>query len=132
MIKSNGYDFLLIEQNKARQSQQSAVTPRILILTLTKDLWEGKNWCWKVPGSWDHCSPRKKYNEKKDMLSVNDWTKNQVAIYHFSNEQELTPGTELPVPDCFGTIVSPNMVLTTITCLIEYATSGVNNNELNI
>ena len=66
------------------------------------------------------------------MLSANDWTKNQVAIYHHSNEQEINSGTELPVPDCFGTIVSPNLVLTTITCLIKYATSGVNNNKLYI
>ena len=66
------------------------------------------------------------------MSSANDWTKNQVAIYHFSNEEEIISETKLPVPDCFGTIVSPNLVLTTITCLIEYAPSGVNNNELNI
>ena len=56
------------------------------------------------------------------MLVANDWTKNQVAIYYFS--QDIILGTKLPVPDCFGTIVSPNLVLTTKTCLIEYATSG--------
>ena len=66
------------------------------------------------------------------MLSTNDWTKNQVAIYHLSNEQEIISGNELPVPDCFGTIVSPNLVLTTITCLIKYATRGVNNDELYV
>ena len=66
------------------------------------------------------------------MLSANDWTKSQVAIYHHSNVGEIISGTELPIPDCFGTIISPNLVLTTITCFIEYAMSGVNNNKLNI
>ena len=56
------------------------------------------------------------------MLIANDWTKNQVAIYYII--QDIILGTKLPVPDCFGTIVSPNLVLTTKTCLIEYATSG--------
>ena len=63
------------------------------------------------------------YNDKRDVLEPHEWTKNQVGIYYKDNQKFKTPPTELPIPNCLGTLVKPTIVLTDINCLIDDSAS---------
>ena len=59
------------------------------------------------------------YNKKRDMLDLNDWTKNQVGIYYKTNQRIIKRGAKLPIPDCLGTLVSPKIILTDASCVVQ-------------
>ena len=59
------------------------------------------------------------YNKKRDMLDLNDWTKNQVGIYYKKNQRIIKRGAKLPIPDCLGTLVSPKIILTDASCVVQ-------------
>ena len=64
---------------------------------------------------WGFCTP----DEEKGIIIANDWTKTQVAIYNAMNTHKIKERSKLPYPDCLGTLVSPNIVLTTAKCVFR-------------
>ena len=59
------------------------------------------------------------YNKKRDMLDLRDWTKNQVGIYYKTDQRIIKRGKKLPIPDCLGTLLSPKIILTDASCVVQ-------------